>query len=223
MARRMSARRRSDRVAAQVDSWASGACVAHATLTQHLRDQEGQLQACWCSAAGRRRSRSGGQIRLVDLLGAAEALGDVVAGQLDVQAARPGSQRRGTPRRSPAPRRSRRRSAGSCSRSAVSNGVAVHGIADPDDLTRRSRDLLDQGRQRVADLARRPSGVIKVSRPGVAVRVELVDQRGASSGRGRWRRASRRWGCRTRAAKSTCAPSSSRVRSPIQTMCADRS
>src|SRR5919202_1230126 len=61
--------------------------------TQHLRDQEGQLQRL----AGVQPGVAGGLVPAVEVLvadvhGAAEALGDVLAGQLDVDAARPGAQ-----------------------------------------------------------------------------------------------------------------------------------
>src|SRR4051794_1201776 len=64
------------------------------SATQHLRDQEGQLQGL----AGVQPGVAGGlvpavEVLVADLHGAAEALGDVLAGQLDVDAARPGAQR----------------------------------------------------------------------------------------------------------------------------------
>src|SRR5436305_15083784 len=62
--------------------------------TQHLRDQEGQLQRL----TGVQSRVAGGlvpavEVLVADLHGAAEALGDVLAGQLDVDTARPGAQR----------------------------------------------------------------------------------------------------------------------------------
>src|SRR4051812_33546922 len=62
--------------------------------TQHLRDQERELEGL----AGVQPGVAGGlvpavEVRVADVLGAAEALGDVLAGQLDVDAARPGAQR----------------------------------------------------------------------------------------------------------------------------------
>src|SRR3954465_4230518 len=66
------------------------------SATQHLRDEECQLQRLPGVQAG----VAGGlvaavEVLVADLHGAAEALGDVLAGQLDVDAARPGAQRPG--------------------------------------------------------------------------------------------------------------------------------
>ena len=61
---------------------------------QHLRDEERQLQRL---LRVQPRVAGGlvavGQVDVLDLLGAAEALGDVLAGELDVDAARVGAQR----------------------------------------------------------------------------------------------------------------------------------
>src|SRR3954447_26116473 len=64
------------------------------SATQHLRDQEGQLQRL----AGVQAGVAGGlvpavEVLVTDLHGAAEALGDVLPGQLDVDTAGPGAQR----------------------------------------------------------------------------------------------------------------------------------
>src|SRR5947209_4914090 len=64
------------------------------STTQHLRDQEGQLQRL----AGVQPRVAGGlvaavEVLVADLHRAAEALGDVLAGELDVDAAGPGAQR----------------------------------------------------------------------------------------------------------------------------------
>src|SRR5919205_3201355 len=62
--------------------------------TQHLRDQEGQLEGL----TGVQPRVAGGlvpavEVLVADLHRAAEALGDVLAGELDVDAPRPGAQR----------------------------------------------------------------------------------------------------------------------------------
>src|SRR6478752_5974201 len=73
-------------------TWSGG--VTTSATTQHLGDQEGQLEALLVvEPRVADRLVAGGQRRVVDVLGAAEALGHVVAGQLDVQAARHGAQR----------------------------------------------------------------------------------------------------------------------------------
>src|SRR5690349_6015416 len=69
--------------------WGAGGPSA----TEHLRDQEGQLEGL----AGVQPGVAGGlvpavEVLVADLHGAAEALGDVLAGQLDVDAAGPGAQ-----------------------------------------------------------------------------------------------------------------------------------
>src|SRR3954452_10562416 len=64
------------------------------SATQHLRDQERQLQRL----PGVQPGVAGGlvpavEVRVADLHGPAEALGDVLAGELDVDAAGPRAQR----------------------------------------------------------------------------------------------------------------------------------
>src|SRR6476660_552080 len=65
-----------------------------ASATEHLRHQEGELErlpGVQPRIAGRLVPAV--EVLVADLHGAAEALGDVLAGQLDVDAARPGAQR----------------------------------------------------------------------------------------------------------------------------------
>src|SRR5688572_16512911 len=69
--------------------WGAG---GPSSATQHLRDEEGQLQRL----PGVQARVAGGlvaavEVLVADLHGAAEALGDVLTGQLDVDAARPGA------------------------------------------------------------------------------------------------------------------------------------
>src|SRR5215218_351426 len=69
--------------------WGAGGPSA----TQHLRDQEGQLQrltGVQPRVAGRLVPAV--EVLVADLHGPAEALGDVLTGELDVDAARPGTQ-----------------------------------------------------------------------------------------------------------------------------------
>src|SRR5689334_6653319 len=62
-------------------------------LSEHLRDEEGELEGLDPVQAGvADRLVAVGQAGLVDLLAAADALGDVVTGELDVDAAGPGAE-----------------------------------------------------------------------------------------------------------------------------------
>src|SRR4051812_18206106 len=64
------------------------------STTQHLRDQEGQLQRlAGVQPRVARALVAAVEVLVADLHGAAEAFGDVLAGQLHVDAARPGAQR----------------------------------------------------------------------------------------------------------------------------------
>ena len=59
---------------------------------EQLGDPEGQVERLAAVEAGvAHRLVAGVEVGVEDLLGAAEALGDVVAGELDVHAARPGA------------------------------------------------------------------------------------------------------------------------------------
>ena len=61
-------------------------------VAQHLGDEEGQLEGLLGVEAGvAGRLVAAGQVDVGDVLGAAEALGDVLAGELDVDAARVGA------------------------------------------------------------------------------------------------------------------------------------
>src|SRR4051812_18424337 len=64
-----------------------------ASATEHLRDQEGQLQGLPGVQPGITRGLVPAvEVFVADLLGAAQALGDVLAGELHVDAAGPGAQ-----------------------------------------------------------------------------------------------------------------------------------
>src|SRR5699024_5265019 len=121
-------------------------------VAEHLRDQEGQLQRLL-----RVQTRVAGglvtarQVDIGDGHGAAEALGDVLTGQLDVDATRVGAQRTVDLEEAldliddfvevtglVAVRRG--------------EGVAVHRVRLPDDLVAGGLDSLDDRRQRGADL-----------------------------------------------------------------------
>src|SRR5688572_27130556 len=123
------------------------------STTQHLRDQEGQLEALLgvqARVAGRLVAVR--QVEILDALRAAEALGDVLAGQLDVDAARVGAQaavhlevaEHLVDHAVEVPRLV-------AVRGLV--GVAVHRVALPHHLGAGGGDLLHDRRQRVADLA----------------------------------------------------------------------
>ena len=111
---------------------------------------------------------------LVDLLRAAEALGDVVAGELDVDAAGEGAD--GAVRLEEAAHlvddvvEATRLVAG-----GRRDAVAVHRVGDPQRGGARVAHGLEQRRQRVADLARAHARDEREP-AGLAVRVELVDQ-----------------------------------------------
>ena len=155
------------------------------------------------------------------LLRAAEALGDVVAGQLDVHPAGIGAERRGAPRRT----------RGTSSDHVVEvAGLVAAGRRrrccrasgrTPTPRRRRSRPSTSStsGGSRSRDPAGAHPG--DEGEPtghagrGRAARPARRRRRASPTGR-----ASPRSGWRCRETKSTWAPSRSRVRSPTQTMCA---
>ena len=124
-----------------------------ASAAQHLRHQERQLQRLLgVQPRVARGLVAAGQVGVGDLLRAAQALGDVLAGQLDVDAARVGAQLVvhleealhlvHDPVEVPGLVAGRRLV-----------GVAVHRVALPDDLVPGRLHLLDDRRQHVPDLA----------------------------------------------------------------------
>src|SRR6185436_16973518 len=123
------------------------------STTEHLRHQEGELEALLGvqpRVAG--RLVPVGQVEVLDALRAAETLGHVLAGELDVDAARVGAEAAvhlevaehlvDDPVEVPGLVAVRRLV-----------GVAVHRVALPDDLGAAGGDLLHDRRQGVADLA----------------------------------------------------------------------
>src|SRR3954454_18274899 len=63
------------------------------SATQHLRDEEGEFERLAGVQPGVARGLVPAvEVLVADLLGAAEALRDVLTGQLDVDAARPGAE-----------------------------------------------------------------------------------------------------------------------------------
>src|SRR3954469_19161197 len=100
MARRIAAVGRvtvSDRRSTAPSSAADGFSVSIAytsSAPEHLGDEEGQLQRLpGVQPRVARRLVPAVEVLVADLHRAAEALGDVLTGQLDVDAARPGAQR----------------------------------------------------------------------------------------------------------------------------------
>src|SRR3954464_7084447 len=123
------------------------------STTQHLRHEECELQRL----TGVQPRVAGGLVPAVEVLvadfhRAAEALGDVLTGELDVDAAGPGAQ--GTVHVEEAEHLvdDAVEVAGLVAGRGLV-GVAVHGVALPHDLVPAGGDLLDDRRQDVADLA----------------------------------------------------------------------
>src|SRR4051794_40541926 len=122
------------------------------SVPEHLRDEERQLEGL----LGVQPRVAGGlvaarEVGVGDVLGAAEALGDVLAGELHVDPAGVGAQALVDLEEAlhlvddlvEVPR---------LVAGGGLDGVAVHRVALPDDLVAGRRDLLDDARQDVADL-----------------------------------------------------------------------
>src|SRR5215218_4421197 len=187
--------------------------------TQHLRDEEGELErlaGVQPGVAGRLVPAV--EVLVADLHRAAEALGDVLTGELDVDATGPGAQRPVDVEEAQHLVDDAVEVAGLVAGRGLV-GVAVHRVALPHDLVAAGGDLLDDGRQDVADLAvahpadqrqpaREPSGsrrsTSSVACSGVVVGPILTPM-----------------GLAIFETNSMCAPSICRVRSPTQTKCAD--
>src|SRR4051794_9732070 len=189
MARRIAAVGRvtvSDRRSTAPSSAADGFSVSIAytpSAPEHLGDEEGQLQRLpGVQPRVARRLVAAVEVLVTDLHRAAEALGDVLTGQLDVDAAGPGAQRPVHVEETEhlvddpveVPRLVTRRRL---------VRVAVHRVALPHDGVPGRGHLLDDRRQHVAHLAvahpadqREPAGH--------AVRVEPLDQLGGLLRRG---------------------------------------
>ncbi|MCO5546650.1 hypothetical protein L7F22_000084 [Adiantum nelumboides] len=152
----------------------AGRGASAGSAAQHLRDEERQLQALLGvqpRVAG--RLVAAGEVGVGDPLRTAEALGDVLAGDLDVDAAGVRAERAvhleealhlvDDPVEVPGL---------VAGRGLV--GVAVHRVALPDDLVPGGGDLLDDRREHVADLAvAHPADQRQPAR--AVVRVEPLD------------------------------------------------
>src|SRR3954464_6514744 len=103
-------------------------------LPQHLGDQERQLQGLHpVQARGAHRLVAVPEVDLEQLLAAADALGDVVAGELDVDAAGPGPERAVHVEEPLHLLDDVVEAAGLVARARL-EGVAMHRVADPGDL-----------------------------------------------------------------------------------------
>src|SRR4051812_2237998 len=109
--------------------------VIRSPPAQHLRDEEGDLQ-CLLVVQPRVAQRlvAGGEVGLVDVLRAAEALGHVVPGQLQVQAARDGPEGLVHLEEALYLVEDVPEAAGLVAGRGLER-VAVHGIADPQDVS----------------------------------------------------------------------------------------
>jgi hypothetical protein len=150
-----------------------GGCRA-ITRPHQLGDAEGEVERlAGVEARVAERLVAVVELLLEHLLGAAEALGHVLARDLEVDAAGPGADLAMRRRRSPRSRAARRRSGGSCARTA-SEAVRVHRVAGPDDRDARLAHGASSGGS-ARDAARRRAGT-SVSRPG-SRRVEPLAER----------------------------------------------
>ncbi len=156
---------------------------AHDRDPEHLGDEEGQLQALLVvqpRVADRLVPRGEGGV--VDLLGAAQALGDVVAGELDVQAARHRAQRAVHLEEAADLVDDVVEPAGLVAAGRLER-VAVHGIADPGDLGPAGRRPSARAAAGPPGSSPAPIRVMKVSRPGTRSGSSLSISASASSGR----------------------------------------
>ena len=140
------------------------------------------------------------------LVGAAQALGDVLAGELDVHAAGPHARRPRRRRRSRGARASRRRSAVSCNRWRAER-VPVHRVARPHDGVAGMLDRAQQRRAAPRSMRSAPMRLIEHEPAGLAARVQALAERRRPRRAWPSGRASRRSGCCTPERNSTWAPS----------------
>ena len=154
------------------------------------------------------------QVGLAQPAGAADALGHVFAGQFDMHPAQMRAEFRWMSRAwSSSSRMSSKERV--LTPDAGHQRVAVHRVAAPGDCRPRRRTASTSGGRHSA-IRFTPKRWISVKRPGSFVRVEHVDQLQQFVGRHRQARPSRRSGLAMPRKYSTWAPSSCRVRSPIQ-------
>src|SRR5215203_1465157 len=149
------------------------ACTA-SVLVEHLGDEERQLEALLVVEPGvADRLVAQVEVGVEDLLRPADALGDVVARELDVDAAGHGAERAVHLEEPLDLLDDVVEVAGLVARGRLV-GVAVHGVAHPRHRGPRGGDLLDDGRQRLTDVAGthpRDEG----QPAGLAIGVDLVD------------------------------------------------
>src|SRR6266568_6938808 len=138
-------------------------------------DAEGQVQGLAAvEPRVTRRLVAAGQVGLGDVVAAAYAFGDVIAGELNVDAAGVGAER-------PVHLEEARHlvqhvvEVPGLAAAGHLDGVAVHRVADPHDGGSAGRHLLHQGRQRLANPARAHPGN-QGEAAGLAVRVEHAYQ-----------------------------------------------
>ena len=170
------------------------------------------------SAAGRRRSRSAVQVVHDDLVAAADALGDVVAGEFDVDAAGMVPSARCTSKKplTSSSTSSKRRVLCPLDASKVLPciGSQTQATSAPVAVT------FSTSAGSLSRTLPAPMRMMKVSRPGSRSGSSARDQRQRLVARSVVGPSLTPIGLRICARTSTCAPSSWRVRSPIQTMCA---
>ena len=132
----------------------------------HLGDHERQVErlaAVQPRVAGRLVALV--QVGLDDLVAAADALGHVVAGELDVDAARVGAERAVDLEEARPPRRARRRAGGSCGRSAPRTCCRASGRRSTRPGSRGAVTASTSGGSASRTLSA-PIRVMNVSRPG---------------------------------------------------------
>ena len=199
---------------------AGPSCRIRPEQLRHAERQIDGLAGVEAGVAGRGVAHV--QLVLEDVAETAQALGDVVTGELDVHTAGP---RAGLVVGGEEAARARpgcRRSAGSCAPRRWRRCCRAWGRTPTPPGARR------RAPPRAAAAARRrraaaPIRVISVSRPGVRSGFEALAQRQHLVGGGRWRSTLQPTGLWIPDRKSTWAPSSWRVRSPTHNMCAEQS
>ena len=186
---------------------------------EHLRDEERQLQRLLgVQPRVARGLVAAAEVGVGDLLRAAEALGDVLAGHLDMDAAGMGAQRRVHLEEALYLVDDAVEVAGLVAGRGL-DGVAVHRVALPDHLVAGGVDLLDDRRQHVAHLrAAHPADQREPARR--RLRVEPLDVLDGLLGVVVGPILSP-IGLASSSANAMCAPSSWRVRSPTHRKCAD--